>query len=41
MRTAAASLQSLVAVVSYRIHIVLTDDGILFADLPKNRKGSI
>lgn len=25
--------------VPYRIHTVLTDNGIQFADLPKNRKG--
>jgi transposase InsO family protein len=39
VRAAAAFLESLVAVVPYRIHTVLTDNGIQFADLPKNRKG--
>jgi hypothetical protein len=29
----------LVAAVPYRIHTVLTDNGIQFADLPKNRRG--
>jgi len=39
MRAAAAFLKALVAAVPYRIHTVLTDNGIQFADLPKNRKG--
>jgi hypothetical protein len=39
MRAAAAFLQSLLAAVPYGIHTVLTDNGIQFADLPKNRKG--
>ena len=39
MRAAAAFLQSLIAAVPYRIPTVLTDNGIQFADLPKNRKG--
>jgi transposase-like protein len=39
MRTAAAFLEALVAAVPYRIHTVLTDNGIQFADLPKNRNG--
>ena len=39
MRAAAAFLEALVAAVPYRIHTVLTDNGIQFADLPKNRKG--
>ena len=39
MRTAAAFLQALVEAVPYRIHTVLTDNGIQFADLPKNRQG--
>jgi transposase InsO family protein len=39
MRAAAAFLQALIAAVPYRIHTVLTDNGIQFADLPKNRKG--
>ncbi len=32
-------MEALVAVVPYRIEIVLTDNGIQFADLPKNRSG--
>jgi transposase InsO family protein len=39
MRAAAAFLEALVEAVPYRIHTVLTDDGIHFADLPKNRQG--
>ena len=39
MQAAAAFLQALVEAVPYRIHTVLTDNGIQFADLPKNRKG--
>jgi transposase InsO family protein len=39
MRAAAAFLEALLAAVPYRIHTVLTDNGIQFADLPKNRKG--
>ena len=39
IRAAAAFLESLVAAVPYRLHTVLTDNGIQFADLPKNRKG--
>ena len=38
MRAAAAFLQALIAAVPYRIHTVLTDNGIQFADLPKNRR---
>ena len=34
-----AFLEELVATVPYRIHTVLTDNGIQFADLPKNRTG--
>jgi hypothetical protein len=37
--TARAFLDALVAVVPYRIEIVLTDNGIQFPDLPKNRSG--
>jgi len=37
--TAAAFLAALVAAVPYTIHTVLTDNGIQFADLPKNRAG--
>ena len=39
MQAAAKFLQALIAAVPYRIHTVLTDNGIQFADLPKNRKG--
>jgi transposase InsO family protein len=39
MRAAAAFLEALVEAVPYRIHTVLTDNGIQFADLPKNRQG--
>ena len=39
MRAAAAFLQALIAAIPYRIHTVLTDNGIQFADLPKNREG--
>lgn len=38
-KTASAFLHALVEAVPYRIHTVLTDNGIQFADLPKNRKG--
>src|ERR1700728_1886412 len=39
VQTARAFLEALVAAVPYRIEIVLTDNGIQFADLPKNRSG--
>jgi transposase InsO family protein len=39
MITARKFLDALVAAVPYRIEIVLTDNGIQFADLPKNRSG--
>jgi transposase InsO family protein len=39
MQAAAAFLQALVEAVPYRIHTILTDNGIQFADLPKNRQG--
>src|SRR6202012_2786590 len=39
MQAAVRFLQALIAAVPYRIHTVLTDNGIQFADLPKNRKG--
>ena len=39
MRAAAALLEALLEAVPYRIHTVLTDIGIRFADLPKNRQG--
>jgi transposase InsO family protein len=37
--TASAFLDALVDAVPYRVHTVLTDNGIHFADLPKNRNG--
>ena len=37
MEAAATFLEALVGAVPYRIHTVLTDNGIQFADLPKNR----
>src|SRR4028119_1293761 len=37
--TSRAFLDALVAAVPYKIEIVLTDNGIQFADLPKNRSG--
>ncbi len=39
MRTATAFLEALVEAIPYKIHTVLTDNGIQFADLPKNRDG--
>jgi transposase InsO family protein len=39
MRAAAAFLEALVEAVPYRIHTVLTDNGIQFADLLKDRQG--
>jgi transposase InsO family protein len=39
MAMATAFLEELVAAVPYVIHTVLTDNGIQFADLPKNRNG--
>ena len=39
MQAATAFLEALVGAVPYRIHTVLTDNGIQFADLPKNRGG--
>jgi IS30 family transposase len=38
MQAAAAFLEALIAAVSYHIHTVLTDNGIQFADLTKNRR---
>ena len=35
----AAFLQEVVAAFPYAIHTVLTDNGMAFADLPKNRTG--
>ena len=37
--TATTFLDELVEAIPYKINIVLTDNGIQFADLPKNRKG--
>jgi transposase InsO family protein len=37
--TAVRFLEALIAAVPYRLHTVLTDNGIQFADLPKNRNG--
>jgi hypothetical protein len=39
VRAATAFLQALIEAVPYRIHTVLTDNGIQFPDLPKNRQG--
>jgi transposase InsO family protein len=39
MRTASDFLEALVSAVPYEIHTVLTDNGIQFADIPKNRNG--
>lgn len=39
MATAKEFLVSLIKTVPYKIHTVLTDNGIQFADLPKNRSG--
>src|SRR3981189_2165047 len=39
MQAAAAFLEALVGAVPYRIHTVLTDNGIQFADLPMNPGG--
>lgn len=38
-KVAAAFLDALAEAVPYHIHTMLTDNGIQFADLPKNRKG--
>jgi len=38
-RGAADFLRALLKAVPYKIHTVLTDNGIQFADLPKNRRG--
>ena len=39
IKTAKAFLEALIAAVPYHIHTILTDNGIQFADLPKNREG--
>ena len=36
----AAFLANVVKVFPYKIHTVLTDNGMAFADLPKNRNGA-
>ncbi len=38
-KAASTFLDAVVEAVPYRIHTVLTDNGIQFADIPKNRKG--
>ena len=38
-KTASDFLEALVAAVPYEVHTVLTDNGIQFADIPKNRNG--
>ena len=38
-KIAAAFLQTLIEIVPYRVHTVLTDNGIQFTDLPRNRTG--
>ena len=38
--TATAFLNQLVEAVPYKIHTILTDNGIQFADLPRNRNGA-
>ena len=38
-RTATNFLKALIKAVPYKIHTVLTDNGIQFTDLPKNRTG--
>jgi transposase InsO family protein len=38
-QTAAAFLKVLIKAVPYKIHTILTDNGIQFAELPKNRMG--
>ena len=40
MESAKAFLEILIETVPYRIHTILTDNGIQFADLPKNRSGA-
>ncbi len=39
MLNGTAFLQSVIEAFPYRIHTVLTDNGMAFADLPKNRSG--
>lgn len=40
MQSAKEFLELLAETIPYRIHTVLTDNGIQFADLPKNRNGA-
>ena len=40
MKSAKEFLEALVKAVPYHIHTILTDNGIQFADLPKNRTGA-
>jgi len=40
MKSAKEFLEALIETVPYRIHTILTDNGIQFADLPKNRSGA-
>ena len=37
--TAVAFLEALIEAMPYRLHTILTDNGIQFADLPRNRNG--
>jgi len=39
MKAAKEFLEALIEAVPYRIHTILTDNGIQFADVPKNRNG--
>ena len=39
VHTAAAFLTALIAAVLYKIHTVLTDNGVQFCDLPSRRSG--
>jgi transposase InsO family protein len=39
VRTSAAFLQALIAAVPYKIHTVLTDNGVQFRDMPQHRSG--
>ena len=40
MKSARMFLEALIETIPYRIHTILTDNGIQFADLPKNRGGA-
>ena len=39
VRTSAAFLEALIAAIPYKIHTVLTDNGVQFCDLPQHRAG--